>query len=60
MNSFLLAGASEITGLMVTFVLHALVKKSKYWSYKTLVWVDRETCVMNQMVLLFKFLNYYT
>ena len=59
MNSFLLAGASEITGLMVTFVLRALVKKSKYWSYKALVWVDRETCVMNQMVLLFKFLNYY-
>lgn len=57
---FLLLWASKSTGFLVMFfVLPALVKNSKCWSYKVLVWLSGEMCVVNQIILLFKFLKYY-
>lgn len=53
-------GPLKSTGFLVMFfVLPALVKNSKCWSYKVLVWLSGEMCVVNQIILLFKFLKYY-
>lgn len=57
-DSFLLTGASKITGCLVTlFILPSLVKDSKYWSCKALVSLVGEMCLV--WIRLFYFFNFW-